>query len=122
MTTSTKNANVFAPTGKPDESHTCRACGRCLPVNKFPTITGPECRDTECRACRDERTNRKAKNADERIAAGLWASAAASQTWHLVGEHADGVAYARCRSALELYPPFSTDAPEHPCRRCAPPK
>ncbi|MBI4935708.1 MAG: hypothetical protein HY828_17640 [Actinobacteria bacterium] len=33
--------------------HQCRICLMTLPVNSFPTISGPELRSTRCRKCRD---------------------------------------------------------------------
>jgi len=33
--------------------HQCRICLLTMPVNSFPTISGPELRSTRCRKCRD---------------------------------------------------------------------
>lgn len=41
-----------------DVEHTCTGrCGRSLPSNKFPTVSGEPWRLSECRECRDRRTS-----------------------------------------------------------------
>jgi|SoiMethySBSTD1v2_1073268.scaffolds.fasta_scaffold302367_2 hypothetical protein len=52
-----KTIPTWTPKGD-DAKHKCSgACGKTLPVKRFPTITGrPGVRGGECRSCRNTRT------------------------------------------------------------------